>query len=172
MPAFPVSERKARALRERLNALQCSERDLEESFFQRSGVELRHRPTGIRIRCSEQRCQILNRFLARRMLADELEARLQNKTRHEVKAERIREAKGKLKCPKNDASASTSSRYARWLQPVNNRRPGSSENCWPSSSILGRIKLLSLHRSQILRICDRCRLTDLRCPKGAASARS
>jgi len=34
------------------------------------------------------------------MLADELEARLQNKTRHEVKAEIIREAKGKLKCPR------------------------------------------------------------------------
>jgi len=100
VPAFPVSERKARALRERLSALQCSEKDLEESFFQRSGVELRHRPTGVRIRCSEQRCQILNRFLARRMLADELEARLQNKTRREVKAERIREAKGKLKCPR------------------------------------------------------------------------
>jgi hypothetical protein len=41
----------------------------------------------------------LNRFLARRMLADELEARLQKKTRHEVKAERIRKAKGKLKRP-------------------------------------------------------------------------
>jgi peptide chain release factor len=86
-------------LRERLNALQCSEKDLEESFFRRSGVQLRHQPTGIRIRCSEQRCQALNRFLARRMLADELEARLQKKTRHEVKAERIREAKGKLKRP-------------------------------------------------------------------------
>ncbi len=99
MSAFPVSERKARALRERLNALRCSEKDIEESFFQRSGVELRHRPTGIRIRCSERSCQALNRFLARRNLADELEARLQNKTRHEVKAERIRQAKGKLKRP-------------------------------------------------------------------------
>jgi hypothetical protein len=35
----------------------------------------------------------LNRFLARRLLADELEARLQNKTRHMVKAEKIRESK-------------------------------------------------------------------------------
>jgi hypothetical protein len=33
------------------------------------------------------------------MLADELEARLQKKTRHEAKAERIRKAKGKLKRP-------------------------------------------------------------------------
>jgi peptide chain release factor len=97
VPAFPVSEKKAKALRERLIALRCSEGDIEESFFRRSGVELRHRPSGIRVRCSERRCQALNRFLARRLLADELEARLQNKTRHIVKAERIRELKGKTK---------------------------------------------------------------------------
>ena len=76
-------------------ALHCSEGDIEESFFQRWGVQLRHRPTGIRIRCSEQRSQSLNRFLARRLLADELEARRQNKTRHIVKSEKIRESKGK-----------------------------------------------------------------------------
>jgi hypothetical protein len=95
VPAFPVSQRKAKALRERLTALHCSEADIEESFFQRWGVELRHRPTGIRIRCSEQRSQSLNRFFARRLLADELEARQQNKTRHVVKAEKIRELKGR-----------------------------------------------------------------------------
>jgi peptide chain release factor len=95
VPVFPVSERKAKALRERMVALHCSEGDIEESFFQRWGVELRHRPTGIRIRCSEQRSQSLNRFLARRLLADELEARRQNKTRHIVKSEKIRESKGK-----------------------------------------------------------------------------
>ena len=95
MPAFPVSEKKAKALRERLTALRCSEGDIEETFFRRSGVELRHRPSGIRIRCSERRCQSLNRFLARRLLADELEARLQGKTRHIVKAQKIRELKGR-----------------------------------------------------------------------------
>jgi peptide chain release factor len=95
VPVFPVSERKAKALRERMVALHCSEGDIEETFFQRWGVELRHRPTGIRIRCSEQRSQSLNRFLARRLLADELEARRQNKTRHIVKSEKIRESKGK-----------------------------------------------------------------------------
>src|SRR6202030_3899748 len=95
VPAFPVSEKKAKALRERLKILRCSEGDIEESFFGRSGVELRHRSRGIRIRCSERRCQALNSFLARRLLADELEARLQNKTGHIVKAEKIRELKGK-----------------------------------------------------------------------------
>ena len=99
MSAFPVSERKARALRERLIALRCSDKDIEERFFGRFGVELRHRPTGIRIRCSEQSCQALNRFLARRNLTDELEARLQNKTRHKVKAEKLRDAKAKVRRP-------------------------------------------------------------------------
>jgi protein subunit release factor B len=92
---FPVSEKKARSLRERLAALHCSEGDIEEVFFRRSGVELRHRPSGIRVRCTEGRGQALNRFFARRSLADELEARLQHKTRHIVKAEKIRELKGK-----------------------------------------------------------------------------
>jgi peptide chain release factor len=95
VPAFPVSEKKAKALRDRLTALRCSEGDIEETFFRRSGVELRHRPSGIRIRCSARGCQSLNRFLARRLLADELEARLQGKTRHIVKAQKIRELKGR-----------------------------------------------------------------------------
>jgi peptide chain release factor len=91
--AFPVSKKKADALRERLICLRCPEADIEESFFRRSGVELRHRPSGIRIRCCEHGGQALNRFLARRLLADELEARLQNKTRHIAKAEKLRELK-------------------------------------------------------------------------------
>jgi hypothetical protein len=95
VPVFPVSKKKADALRERLICLRCSEADIEESFFRRSGVELRHRPSGIRIRCCERGGQALNRFFARRLLADELEARLQNKTRHIAKAEKLRELKKK-----------------------------------------------------------------------------
>jgi peptide chain release factor len=97
--AFPVSEKKAKALRERLTALACSEADIDERFIRRSGVELVHRPTGVRVRSSGRGCQSLNRFLARRLLADELEARLQNKTRHLIKAEKIRQEKGKNKRP-------------------------------------------------------------------------
>ena len=95
MLAFPVSAKKAKLLSARMEALKCSERDLHENYFRGSGVELFHGPTGVRIRCSQARSQGLNRFLARRLLLDELEARLQNKTRHEVKAERIREEKGR-----------------------------------------------------------------------------
>ena len=56
-----------------------------------------HRPTGVRVRSSSRGCQSLNRFLARRLLADELEARIQNKTRHLIKGEKIRQEKCKSK---------------------------------------------------------------------------
>jgi protein subunit release factor A len=95
MPVFPVSVKKAKLLAARMEALKCSERDLHENYFRGRGVELFHLPTGVRIRCSKTRSQGLNRFLARRLLLDELEARLQNKTRHEVKAKKIREDKGR-----------------------------------------------------------------------------
>jgi hypothetical protein len=37
----------------------------------------------------------LNRFFARRMLVEELEARKKNRSRHEIKAERLRMEKGR-----------------------------------------------------------------------------
>ena len=95
MPAFPVSDKKAKELRDRLTALACAESDFEERFIGRNGVELVHRSSGVRVRSLGRGNQSLNRFFARRLLADELEARLRNKTRHMVKAERIREQKGR-----------------------------------------------------------------------------
>ncbi len=85
--------------------LQLVEGQIEESYFKASGpggqktnktltgVTLLHRPTGIRVRCQRERSQGINRFIARRLLVEELEARTQGKTRHEVKAEQLREEK-------------------------------------------------------------------------------
>jgi peptide chain release factor len=122
--AFRVSEKKAKALRERLTALACSEADIDERFIQRSGVELVHRPTGVRIRCSRRGCQSLNRFLARRLLADELEARLQNKTRHLIKAEKI--GLEKSKCNRPARSEQHAQLMLRTLHEAK-QRPGSKE---------------------------------------------
>ena len=105
MILFPVSERKARALQSKMNALGCHERDLEESF-RGTSITILHRPTGIRVRCNRERSQALNRFFARRLLIEELEAQTQNKTRHEVKAEQIREKKGRNRKPRVDQSLS------------------------------------------------------------------
>ena len=86
MSKFGVSQEKERALEARLRALEIHEEDLEETFVRSSGpggqhvnktstcVRLTHRPTGISVRAQQSRSQGLNRFLARRTLADRLEA--------------------------------------------------------------------------------------------------
>lgn len=103
MPLFPISERKARALQSKMDALGCREKDLEESL-RGVAITILHRPTGIKVRCNRERSQALNRFFARRLLVEELEAQALNKTRHEVKADQLRERKGKNKRPRVDQS--------------------------------------------------------------------
>ncbi len=92
-------------MNERMRCIQLGEGEIEESYFKASGpggqkinktltgVTLLHRPSGIRVRCQRERSQGINRFIARRLLVEELEARQRGKTRHEVKAEHLREEK-------------------------------------------------------------------------------
>ena len=80
MASFPVSPKKEKQLSERMQALGVRERDIEEQFVRSSGaggqkvnkvstcVLLHHRPSGVRVKCQEERSQALNRFLARRIL--------------------------------------------------------------------------------------------------------
>ena len=86
MGSVPVSAAKQVALAERMRRLGIREEDLEERFIRSSGpggqrankvstcVVLRHRPSGLEVRCQRERIQPLNRFLARRLLLDRLEA--------------------------------------------------------------------------------------------------
>ena len=83
-----VSPGKEKSLLERMQALGVREPDIEEQFVRSSGaggqkvnktsscVVLHHRPTGIRVKCQQERSQALNRFLARRILLDKIEAKL------------------------------------------------------------------------------------------------
>lgn len=85
---FAVSPEKNAELQRRMAALGVREEDLEERFVRSSGsggqhvnksatcVQLRHRPSGIEIKCSEGRSQSLNRFFARRQLLDRLAEQL------------------------------------------------------------------------------------------------
>ena len=86
---FPVSPEKEHALLARMAEVGIRDEDLDEHFVRSGGrggqnvnkvstcVVLRHRPSGIVVKCQEARSQALNRFLARRLLLDKLLARQQ-----------------------------------------------------------------------------------------------
>jgi protein subunit release factor B len=103
---FPVSTDKLQALTRRLAALGIREEDLRESFVTAQGkggqnvnkvatcVVLVHEPSGTAVKCQQARSQGLNRYLARRLLADKLEqARAGAASRRQQEAERIRRQK-------------------------------------------------------------------------------
>ena len=103
---FPVSADKVRELRERLERLGIRDEDLEEQFVRSGGkggqnvnkvatcVVLVHLPSGTRIKCQQERSQGLNRYLARKLLADKIEAeRLGRQSAQEQEFERIRRQK-------------------------------------------------------------------------------
>jgi protein subunit release factor B len=88
MAISSVSSDKEKQLAERMLSLGVREQDIDEQFVRSSGaggqnvnkvascVMLHHRPSGIRVKCQQERSQGLNRFLARRLLLDKIEAKL------------------------------------------------------------------------------------------------
>ncbi|MCX8159459.1 MAG: peptide chain release factor-like protein [Candidatus Saccharicenans sp.] len=108
MGMFPVRPEKEKDLLERLARLGVKESDLEEKFIRSQGkggqkvnksatcVYLKHLPTGLEVKCQRERSQALNRFLARRILAEKLEARILGKeTEEQQRIEKIRRQKRK-----------------------------------------------------------------------------
>ncbi|MBK8576061.1 MAG: peptide chain release factor-like protein [Elusimicrobia bacterium] len=88
MPDFPVNPNTWKTLEDRLNAVGVHESDLEERFVRSGGaggqnvnkvsscVILVHVPSGMTVRCQEERSQAMNRFRARQRLAEKMEVRL------------------------------------------------------------------------------------------------
>jgi len=103
-----ISANKIKMLEERMKALGMEERDIEEKFIHSQGkggqkvnkssscVYLKHIPTGIEVKCQEERSQAMNRFFARRILADRVEEALHGlKCSSAKKIQKIRKQKRK-----------------------------------------------------------------------------
>jgi protein subunit release factor B len=108
MATFGVSPEKEQALAERMERLGIREEDLVEKFIRSGGhggqnvnkvatcVYLKHLPTGTEVKCQQERSQALNRYLARRVLTDKIEAAvLGEKSEEERRIAKIRRQKRK-----------------------------------------------------------------------------
>ena len=105
---FSVSVGKEEALKAKMASLGIKESDLRELFILSSKkggqkvnktsacVYLKHIPTGIEVKCQQERSQALNRFLARRILAGKIESLILGRDSEEEKRyEKIRRQKRK-----------------------------------------------------------------------------
>ncbi len=110
MKSFGVSKEKQKALAREMKRLGIREEDIEETFTISSGpggqntnkvatcVQLRHRPSGINVKVMRERSQALNRFLARRSLAEKIGMQLYGEDSSErKKAQKITKQKKRRK---------------------------------------------------------------------------
>ena len=119
-----ISQEKDAVLRERMERLGVREEELRETFIRSSGpggqkvnktsscVFLVHLPTGLSVKCQQERSQALNRFLARRILLDRIE-RLRTGL---VSAERMRVEKIRRQKRRRSRRAQEKTLEAKHLQ--------------------------------------------------------
>ena len=133
MAGSGASSEKEAALAARLAGLGVKPEDLVEKFIRAGGpggqnvnktstaVYLKHLPSGIEVKMQQERSQALNRFLARRALADKLEARLRGAQSAEAarvaklkrqKRKRSRRAKEKVLAAKSMQAEKKAARTA------------------------------------------------------------
>jgi protein subunit release factor B len=119
-----ISQEKDAALRERMEFLDVREEEFRETFIRSSGpggqkvnktsscVFLVHLPTGLSVKCQQERSQTLNRFRARRLLLDRIE-RLRTGL---VSAERMRVEKIRRQKRRRSRRAQEKTLEAKHLQ--------------------------------------------------------
>ncbi|MFH0947416.1 MAG: peptide chain release factor-like protein [Elusimicrobiota bacterium] len=108
MITFGVHLQKQKSLEEKMQKLGIYEKDILEKFIRSQGkggqnlnktatcVYLKHLPTQIEVKCQTERSQMLNRFLARRLLANKIEQLvLGKKSEEQQRIEKIKRQKRK-----------------------------------------------------------------------------
>lgn len=107
MTDFAVSMQKNRLLRERMEALGVREEDFNENFIRApkkggqkvnktsSCVYLKHRPTGLEVKCMKERSQSTNRYVARKLLLDKIEEHSGGMTKRKAKGLKVQKQKAR-----------------------------------------------------------------------------
>ena len=110
MSKFGVTQKKEEELYTSMNSLSIFEKDIEEKFIKSSGkggqnvnknstcVQLKHLPSGIIVKYQKERTQSLNRFFARRVLAQKIDEQVNGtKSAENLKREKLIKQKKKRK---------------------------------------------------------------------------
>jgi len=105
---FPINPFKEKLLQEKMRTFNILEEDIRESFIRSQGrggqnvnktstcVYLKHIPTGIEVKCQQERSQALNRYRARVILVHKIEKLIKGKESEEIqRIEKIRRQKRK-----------------------------------------------------------------------------